>query len=76
MQDQDVPVITFTARELDVARLLCAGIYNRHIGDALFIGEGTVRHHIRNIFAKLGVDSRVSAAIWFAQNMPHLLEPE
>ncbi|HEY8445725.1 MAG TPA: LuxR C-terminal-related transcriptional regulator [Thermomicrobiales bacterium] len=51
-----------TDRELDVLRLLAAGKTNPEIAEALFISRGTVRTHVSNILAKLGVNTRREAA--------------
>lgn len=50
-----------TARELQVLKLLAAGKSNKEIGIVLFIGETTVKSHLRGIFAKLNVFSRTEA---------------
>ena len=55
-----------TERELAVLRLMCEGKSNKEIGATLFISEGTVKTHVKNLFAKLDVNSRseaVAAAI-------------
>jgi len=49
--------VRLTRRELAVLRLLAAGNSNREIGDALAISDGTVKIHVTNLFAKLGVTS-------------------
>ena len=50
-----------TERELAVLRLMCEGKANKEIGTALFISEGTVNTHVKNLFAKLDVNSRAEA---------------
>lgn len=50
-----------TAREGEVLALLVDGLSNRAIADALFIGEATVKTHLRSVFDKLGVANRVQA---------------
>lgn len=47
-----------TPRETDVVALLYRGFCNREIACRLAIGEATVKHHLYNIFNKVGVDSR------------------
>ena len=51
-----------TARETEVARLLARRATNREIAEQLDMSPHTVRHHAENIFAKLGIHSRRSAA--------------
>lgn len=51
-----------TAREIEVLRLIARGKSNRVVAEALFISEHTVARHVQNIYAKLGVSSRASAA--------------
>jgi LuxR family maltose regulon positive regulatory protein len=52
-----------SARELEVLALLGTGLINREIAERLFIAERTVKKHLANTFAKLGVDNRVSAVV-------------
>jgi DNA-binding NarL/FixJ family response regulator len=54
---------TLTARETEVLRLVTAGKTNQEIGGQLAISEKTVEKHLREIFIKLGVTSRVEAAV-------------
>ena len=55
------PAGGLTAREVEVLRLVAAGKTNREIAAALVISDHTVRRHLQNIFAKLGVSSRAAA---------------
>lgn len=48
-------------RELQVLRLLASHLTSTEIADALFISVNTVRFHIKNIYAKLGVHRRADA---------------
>lgn len=50
-----------TSRELDVLALLARGRSNKEIGMSLYIGETTVKSHLRSIFSKLNVLSRTEA---------------
>ena len=53
-----------TERETEVLRLLARGKANKEIARALNIGEQTVKTHVGNILAKLGVQSRTQAALY------------
>jgi DNA-binding NarL/FixJ family response regulator len=53
-----------TEREIEVLRLLAHGRANKEIASALTIGEKTVKTHVSNILAKLGVQSRTQAALY------------
>lgn len=50
-----------TDRELEVLALLAAGLSNKEIADHLIIAVGTVKVHVKNIFAKLKVNRRTKA---------------
>jgi len=58
---------SLTERETDVLRLLAAGRANKEIAQILSIGEKTVKTHVSNILAKLGVQSRTQAALYAAR---------
>jgi DNA-binding NarL/FixJ family response regulator len=55
---------TLTERETEVLRLLARGQANKEIARDLHIGEKTVKTHVSNILAKLGVQSRTQAALY------------
>ncbi len=48
-------------REIDVLKLMAQGKSNKEIGSALFVSAGTVKSHVKSIFAKLNVNSRAEA---------------
>ena len=50
-----------TPRELEVLQAVAQGLGNREIADRLCISVNTVQVHLRNIFGKLGVESRTAA---------------
>lgn len=51
-----------TEREVEVLGLLSSGLNNNEIAERLFISPKTASVHVSNIYGKLGVESRVSAA--------------
>ena len=57
-----------TGRELQVLRLVAAGMTNRAIAGELFLSERTVARHLSNIFSKLDVSSRAAATAYAFQH--------
>lgn len=54
-------VETLSERELEILRLAAAGLTNRETGDRLYISAETVKTHLGNVYAKLGVHRRTEA---------------
>ena len=52
-----------TPRETEVLRLMAGGYSNREISAALCKSEGTIKNHVSNILAKLGVRDRTRAVL-------------
>jgi two-component system nitrate/nitrite response regulator NarL len=61
------PRFGLTARELEVIAGVAAGETNKEIAQRLAVREDTVKHHLSNIFDKVGVFSRLELAV-FALN--------
>jgi DNA-binding NarL/FixJ family response regulator len=53
-----------TAREIEVVRMVARGLRNKEIADLLSITEGTVKAHLRTIFEKLAIDSRMKLIVY------------
>jgi HD-GYP domain-containing protein (c-di-GMP phosphodiesterase class II) len=51
-------------REVEVARLVAAGLSNPEIATRLVISRRTAEHHVQNIYAKVGVSSRAGLAVF------------
>lgn len=51
-------------REAQVLALLVDGLTNAEIGQRLYISVNSVKTHVRNVYAKIGVSSRAQAVLW------------
>ena len=56
-----IPEHGLSAREIDTLKLIAENLANQEIADRLFVSVNTVKTHLKNIYMKLGVDSRVKA---------------
>lgn len=52
-----------TRREIEILALMAGGLSNREIADSLGASEGTIKNHVSNVLAKLGVRDRVRAVL-------------
>jgi DNA-binding CsgD family transcriptional regulator len=64
------PLAPLTAREREIAELVGAGRTNREVAEQLVLSTRTIEAHLRNIYAKLGVRSRVELAREAARRAP------
>ncbi|MCW3054766.1 MAG: ATP-dependent transcriptional regulator [Chthonomonadales bacterium] len=69
--DAGLPSTRLSARELEVLRLVGAGLSNPEIAEHLILSVGTVKRHVHNIFLKLDATNRVNAVAHARQQ--HLL---
>jgi DNA-binding CsgD family transcriptional regulator len=53
---------SLTPTELDVVRLVAEGIPNKDIATRMFVSPRTVQSHLRHVYNKLGLTSRVQLA--------------
>ena len=63
MRAEEIGKLHLTSREVEVLRLVVEGKTNQEIGHQLDISEKTVEKHLEGVFSKLGVTSRVEAAV-------------
>lgn len=68
LRDEAAPVeperAGLTRREREILDLLAAGLSNKLIARELDVAVGTVKVHVKNLLRKLGLKTRLEAAIW------------
>ena len=64
-----------TRREVDIITKIAGGRSNKEVGEEFAISERTVKHHLTNIFSKVGVSSRLQLAL-FAVNQHFMSSPQ
>jgi DNA-binding NarL/FixJ family response regulator len=69
------PAATLTAREREILGLVAEGLPNKSIARRLGISEKTVKSHLTNAFAAIGVSDRTSAALWLQRNASRPVKP-
>lgn len=57
--EKNCQLYNLTAREKDIAKLICEGYKYKEIGETLFISERTVTKHVQNIFEKTQVSNKI-----------------
>ncbi|WP_227498083.1 two-component system response regulator NarL [Moraxella macacae] len=58
-----------TERELQVLYMISDGMSNKMIGNKLGIAESTVKVHVKHILGKIGLRTRVEAAVWAVNHL-------
>lgn len=59
---------SLTRREKEILKMIAEGLSNKMIGRQLNIVEATVKVHVKHLLKKLGLRSRVEAAVWAVKN--------
>jgi DNA-binding NarL/FixJ family response regulator len=59
-----------SGREREVLLLAAQGLANKQIARSLGIAERTVKVHLGNVFRRIGVSDRTSAALWAREHLP------
>jgi two-component system nitrate/nitrite response regulator NarL len=68
-QARSLPDYGLTLREMEIAAGVAAGRSNKEVGREFAICERTVKHHLTNIFRKLGVSTRLELAVFVRENV-------
>jgi NarL family two-component system response regulator LiaR len=63
-EDQSNPFTELSERELEVLRLIAAGLSNAEIAEKLVLSDKTIKGHVSNILSKLHLVDRTQAAIY------------
>ena len=67
--DRSKSLDELTERERQILRQIAHGYSNKMIARKLDITEGTVKVHVKNLLHKLGLRSRVEAAVWALEHL-------
>jgi DNA-binding NarL/FixJ family response regulator len=59
-----------SSREAEVLTLVAKGLANKQVARALGISEHTVKVHLNNVYRRIGVNDRTSAALWARDHLP------
>lgn len=62
------PLAGMTVREVEVLRLVAAGLTAKEMGRRLDLSPKTVDHHIQSIYGKIGVATRAAAALYAVEH--------
>jgi DNA-binding NarL/FixJ family response regulator len=65
----DEPAQLLSDREREVLHLAAQGLANKQIGRRLGISDSTVKVHLGNIYRRIGVTDRTSAAMWAREHL-------
>jgi DNA-binding NarL/FixJ family response regulator len=56
-----------TSRERQIAELVCQGLANSSIASRLKVSPGTVKTHLRNIYRKMKIRSKIAMLLTFVE---------
>jgi DNA-binding NarL/FixJ family response regulator len=66
------PPEVLSGREAEVLALVAQGLANKQVARSLGISEHTVKVHLNNVYRRIGVNDRTSAALWARDHLPHV----
>jgi DNA-binding NarL/FixJ family response regulator len=67
------PPEVLSSREAEVLALVAKGLANKQVARTLGISEHTVKVHLNNVYRRIGVNDRTSAALWARDHLPHVV---
>jgi DNA-binding NarL/FixJ family response regulator len=65
---EQLKISSLTNRELEIIKLIAAGLVNKEIASRLFVGEKTIRNRLTVIYSKLEISNRLELAIYASRN--------
>ncbi len=71
----DVSTLAVSDRQFEVARLAARGLANHQIASELGVSENTIKKHLKDLFARLGVANRTELAARLAHLRPRNVPP-
>lgn len=57
-----------TKREMEILKAFANGFTHQEIAEAMFISPHTAKTHLKNIYQKLGINSKVEAVRWVMEH--------
>jgi DNA-binding NarL/FixJ family response regulator len=66
------PPEVLSGREAEVLALVAKGLANKQVARSLGISEHTVKVHLNNVYRRIGVNDRTSAALWARDHLPRV----
>ena len=67
-RDPSLQLAQLTGREVQILQCVAQGKTNKNIARELAIADSTVKVHVKNLLRKIGLRSRVEAAVWVLEN--------
>ncbi|MEX2328252.1 MAG: response regulator transcription factor [Nitriliruptoraceae bacterium] len=65
--EQDPRLASLSDQERRILELIAEGLTNRHIAERMHLAEKTVKNYVSNLLAKLGMQRRTEAAVFYTQ---------
>lgn len=74
LTDDQITALGLTTREVEVLYCIAAGMGTHETADRLFLSVNSIKTHTQKLFAKIGVRSRLQAAVWLWRRSGHPLD--
>lgn len=64
MSDQEASDLDLSARQVEILHHIAAGRSTEEAAARMYLGANTVKTHTRGLFRRIGVGTRLEAAVW------------